>query len=337
MVLVEMRDKMQEELISVIIPVYNVAPYLKECLDSVVRQTYTNLEIILINDGSTDDSGNICDDYAKVDKRIRVVHQENAGLGPARNTGLDLCTGEYLTFVDSDDFLALDMIELLYKNVVAQDADISICSFLLYDTVTKKKFQSTRKYKDCFFNNAQDFLTHFFTRPPHAYVWAKLYRSKLFAQYRFMNIAFEDALMWVPICKVAKRFIISSQNKYFYRQRTGSITDNTRFNPKIFALPVVWQQVRKDLQPYGPKLQELADGNFYYHGYVCVLNDICRSHSEKRCKNQVKTISKNVRKDLLNIIRNKNIKLRTKGACLVAASGIGPYKIIWEIFAKPKN
>ena len=328
---------MQQAVISVIIPVYNVAPYLKACLDSVVRQTYTNLEIILIDDGSTDNSGNICDDYAKVDKRIRVVHQENAGLGPARNTGLNICKGEYLTFVDSDDFLALDMIELLYKNAMINAADISICSFLLYDNVTGEVFPSTRKYQDCFFNNARDFLTYFFTRPPHAYVWAKLYRSKLFAQYRFTNIAFEDALMWVPICKVAQRFVISLQNKYFYRQRTGSITDNTRFSPKIFDLPVVWQQVRKDLQPYGSKLQKLADGNFYYHGYVCVLNDICRSNNEKRCKNQVKTIRKNVRKDLLNIIRNKNIKLRTKGACLAAASGIGPYKIIWEIFAKPKD
>ena len=98
-----------------IVPVYNVAPYLQECLDSVLKQTYTKLEIILIDDGSTDASGKICDEYAKVDKRVRVVHQKNAGLGPARNTGLDLCTGTYLTFVDSDDFLVLDMIEFLYK------------------------------------------------------------------------------------------------------------------------------------------------------------------------------------------------------------------------------
>ncbi len=329
---------MQKELISVIIPVYNVAPYLRDCLDSVIEQTYTNLEIILIDDGSTDASGKICDEYAKVDKRVRVVHQKNAGLGPARNTGLDLCTGTYLTFVDSDDFLVLDMIEFLYKNAITKTADISICSFLLYDNSTRKIFKSTRQYKDCFFTNAQDFLTHFFTRPPHAYVWAKLYRSKLFAQYRFKNIAFEDALMWGPICKLAQRFVISSQNKYFYRRRTGSITDNTRFSPKTFALPVVWQQVRKDLQPYGPKLRELAAGNFYYHGYVCVLNNLCQSHSEKRCKEQVETIRKNVRKDLLDILRNRNLKWRTKGACLIVASGsMAVYKIIWEIFAKPKN
>lgn len=333
-----MSDKMQEELISVIVPVYNVAPYLKECLDSVVRQTYTNLEIILIDDGSTDNSGNICDDYAKVDKRIRVVHQKNAGLGPARNTGLDLCTGAYLSFVDSDDFLALDMLEFLYKNAINKAADISICSFLLYDNITGEVFPSTRKYQDCFFTNAQDFLTHFFTRPPHAYVWAKLYRRKLFAQYRFKDIAFEDALMWVPLCKVAQRFVISLQKKYFYRQRIGSITVNNKFSPKIFDLPVVWQQVRKDLQPYGPKLRELAAGNFYYHGYVCILNNLCRSNSEKRYKEQVEIIKKNVRKDLLNIIRNKNIKLRTKGACLaVAIGGMAFYKIIWEIFAKPKD
>ena len=113
-----------------IVPVYNVAPYLQECLDSVLKQTYTKLEIILIDDGSTDASGKICDTYAQADKRVRVVHQKNAGLGPARNTGLNLCTGAYLAFVDSDDFLAPDMLELLYKNLLAQRADISICSFL---------------------------------------------------------------------------------------------------------------------------------------------------------------------------------------------------------------
>ena len=107
-------------LISVIIPVYNVVSYLRECLDSVVKQTYAQLEIILIDDGSTDESGAICDYYASVDQRIRVLHQKNAGLGPARNAGLDICTGAYITFVDSDDFLALDMIELLYKKISEQ-------------------------------------------------------------------------------------------------------------------------------------------------------------------------------------------------------------------------
>lgn len=320
-----------------IVPVYNVAPYLQECLDSVLKQTYTKLEIILIDDGSTDASGKICDTYAQADKRVRVVHQKNAGLGPARNTGLNLCTGAYLAFVDSDDFLAPDMLELLYKNLLAQQADISICSFLLYNDATGVITPSAREYKDCVFTTGIAFLTYFFTTPPHAYVWAKLYRRTLFARYRFINIAFEDALMWVPICRVARRFVISSQSKYYYRQRTGSISDNFKFSPKIFDLPRVWERVKKDLEPYGPGLQELAAGNFYYHGYVCVLNNLCQTKSEKRCAAEVAKIRRGIRRDLSDILSNDNIKLRTKGACLAAVVGISFYKFVWRLFSKSRK
>ena len=320
-----------------IVPVYNVAPYLQECLDSVLKQTYTKLEIILIDDGSTDASGKICDTYAQADKRVRVVHQKNAGLGPARNTGLNLCTGAYLAFVDSDDFLAPDMLELLYKNLLAQQADISICSFLLYNDATGVITPSAREYKDCVFTTGIAFLTYFFTTPPHAYVWAKLYRRILFAQYRFINIAFEDALMWVPVCRVAQRFVISSQSKYYYRQRTGSISDNFKFSPKIFDLPKVWARVKKDLEPYGPRLQELAAGNFYYHGYVCVLNNLCQTKSEKRCAAEVTGIRQGIRRDLQGILSNDNIKLRTKGACLAAVVGISFYKFVWRLFSKSRK
>ena len=109
---------MKREFISVIVPVYNVEYYLKQCLDSIVNQTYRNLEIILVDDGSTDSSGDICDEYAQIDARIKVIHKENGGLSSARNAGLDVCTsgGELIAFVDSDDWLELDMFEVLYTN-----------------------------------------------------------------------------------------------------------------------------------------------------------------------------------------------------------------------------
>ena len=99
--------EIEKEKISVIIPVYNVEKYLKRCLDSVINQTYKNLEIILVDDGSTDNSGKICDEYAKNDKRIIVIHKENGGVSVARNIGLDICTGDYVNFIDSDDWIDL--------------------------------------------------------------------------------------------------------------------------------------------------------------------------------------------------------------------------------------
>jgi len=122
------------DLISVIIPVYNVEPYLKKCLDSVVTQTYKEIEIILVDDGSTDGSGPICDEYAAQDKRIRVIHKRNGGLSDARNVGLDRCSGRYVTFIDSDDYVASDYVERLYRILVEYNADIAVCDYFeFYD------------------------------------------------------------------------------------------------------------------------------------------------------------------------------------------------------------
>ena len=123
---------MSEEypLVSVIVPVYKVEPYLRRCIDSIVGQTYRNLEIILVDDGSPDHCGTICDEYALRDSRIKVIHKENDGLSSARNAGLDIANGEYIGFVDSDDHTASQMYERLVVTAIANDADIVFCSYL---------------------------------------------------------------------------------------------------------------------------------------------------------------------------------------------------------------
>ena len=116
------------DLISVIVPVYNVEKYLDKCIQSIVDQTYTNLEIILVDDGSPDNSGAICDEWAEKDNRIKVIHKANGGLSDARNAGLDIATGEYIAFVDSDDYIELDFYDKLYNVIKATNCDISICN-----------------------------------------------------------------------------------------------------------------------------------------------------------------------------------------------------------------
>ena len=117
-----------DSLVSVIVPVYKVEKYLSKCLDSIVNQTYKNLEIILVDDGSPDNSGKICDEYAQKDSRIKVIHKENGGLSSARNAGLDIATGEYIAFADSDDSVHLDFVEKLYRAIKEENADIACCS-----------------------------------------------------------------------------------------------------------------------------------------------------------------------------------------------------------------
>ena len=116
-----------DAIISVIVPVYNVEEYLERCVDSILRQTYTNLEVILVDDGSTDNCPQICEQYASFDKRVRVIHQSNGGLFAARNAGIDAAKGEYLSFIDSDDFISEDMYTSLYGNLKKYDADIAAC------------------------------------------------------------------------------------------------------------------------------------------------------------------------------------------------------------------
>lgn len=117
------------ELVSIIVPVYKVEQYLSRCVDSILQQSYSNLEIILVDDGSPDSCGMICDEYQKKDSRVQVIHKSNGGLSDARNYGIEAAQGKYLAFVDSDDWLDFDMIDILYRVLTSQDADIAECSY----------------------------------------------------------------------------------------------------------------------------------------------------------------------------------------------------------------
>ena len=120
--------------ISVIIPIYNVEKYLEKCIDSVLAQTYRNIEIILVDDGSTDKCADICDSYLKKDSRVKVIHKVNGGLSSARNAGLDIAEGDFISFVDSDDFIEKEMLEKLYEALMEADADMAVCNFRWIDT-----------------------------------------------------------------------------------------------------------------------------------------------------------------------------------------------------------
>ncbi len=138
-------DKMDNPLISVIVPVYKVEPYLRRCLDSIVRQTYPNLEVILVDDGSPDNCGVICDDYAAADQRFTVFHKENGGVADARNYGTGFAAGEYVTFIDADDYVAPDYVEYLHQLLIATAADIACCDYLKTDGSDSIFLQSDEK------------------------------------------------------------------------------------------------------------------------------------------------------------------------------------------------
>ncbi|WP_105128767.1 glycosyltransferase [Streptococcus suis] len=234
--------KVKEELVSVIVPVYNVEKYLSQCLDSIIHQTYKNLEIILVNDGSTDGSGKICDDYAAKDGRIKVIHQENGGLSDARNKGLDLMTGQFVTFVDSDDYLENNCIHTLYTYACTCKTDISIGKFIEFEENTSQflfhnHLNNGNKIEfltgdQCLERHHKYFLSIFVT------AWAKLYRTSLFndsnpcKKIRYpLGVLHEDQYTTHKLFFKSNKIVFVNDYLYVYRVRENSIT-NTQLSDK---------------------------------------------------------------------------------------------------------
>ena len=229
------------DLISIIIPVYNVCDYLERCLESVIKQSYSNLEIILVNDGSTDNSGKICNIYSERDNRITVIHKLNGGLSDARNVGLRAASGVFFSFIDSDDFIHRDFIQDLYRMIIEYHADIAICG---YERGNRETFSKKKKSNEEFVVfNSKEILHQWHSKYKHVetMAWNKLYRRELFEKN---NIEYpvgyfnEDVQTTHLLVAEAEKIIITNKKLYYYFQRSGSITDgitNRKVNDNIFS------------------------------------------------------------------------------------------------------
>lgn len=171
--------------ISIIVPVYKVEKYLRKCVDSILAQTFTDFEVILVDDGSPDNSGKICDEYAEKDNRVRVIHKENGGLSSARNAGIDVARGKYLGFVDSDDYIDEDMYEILYENLKIHDADISSVELIPFYGDRYKK--ANKEKKVIILNKKEAIKSVLEGTQFYAYAWNKLYRKELFKDNRYLD------------------------------------------------------------------------------------------------------------------------------------------------------
>lgn len=219
--------------VSVIVPVYNVEGYLPKCLQSIVEQSYDNLEIIIIDDGSTDCSGEICDQYAALDERIQVIHQENKGLSAARNAGLDICKGEYILFVDSDDYLDFSMIEKLMDLVCKYQVMIATCNFQKVwsgeqlEQLEQDDFEGVYEVRKSVGEILGEHIV-FYT-----VVWNKLFHRSCFEQVRFpVGKIFEDEFITYKLIHNTDKVAITKEKLYFYRQRTGSIVNTSKVDRK---------------------------------------------------------------------------------------------------------
>lgn len=223
--------------ISVIIPVYNVESYVCACIESVLHQTYQNLEIIVVIDGSTDHSEDLCRGY--MDKRIRIINKENGGLSSARNAGIEVATGAFFSFVDSDDYIDSQMIEKLYQDIVAFDADVACCN---YDFCNEQS-QIIKEHiiavtNTTVYNSATALDCMLLEEYYKCYAWNKLYKRELFHKIRYPEgRLFEDIPTTYQIFQQVKRVSFNPANLYHYRIREGSITAG-KFHQRTYDMMI---------------------------------------------------------------------------------------------------
>lgn len=230
--------------ISVIVPVYNVQSYLLDALCSIASQTWQEFECILIDDGSTDESGKICDDFAALDRRFHVIHQENKGLSAARNTGMSHAFGEYIAFVDSDDKIADDMLEKMYIRAKQDDLDIVCGNVSAFDSVNNSKSDRKQLHSFCGPGEIVNWNTLSGKSFQQAYfnvsVCNKLFKRELLNQFCFLEgKKFEDVIFWSNIFFCARKIGCIQETIYFYRvNRQNSITGQGNFS----EYPVAWKE-----------------------------------------------------------------------------------------------
>lgn len=238
-------------LISVIVPVYNVEKYLDKCLDSLVNQTYKNLEIILVNDGSTDNSSIICNNWSIKDNRIKVIDKANGGLSDARNVGIDNSNGEYIVFVDSDDWIDINFISSLYVQIDKYEADIAASTIVKsYDD--HEETQPINDEKRVFTSEeAMDTLLS--GRDFCAVAWNKLYKRNIIGSIRFpVGKIHEDEFFTYKVIANAKKLILVPEAIYYYRQRTGSIMQ--KWTPNHLDALEAFKERMDFMNKYYPKL-----------------------------------------------------------------------------------
>lgn len=245
-----------EELISVIVPVYNVENYLEHCIDSIVFQTYKNLEIILVDDGSTDRSGFICDCWKNKDSRIKVIHKKNGGLASARNEGIKISKGKYISFIDSDDYIELNFYKTMIDGI--DDADIAICGLRLVNEKNQLiKTIELNKEKIEMKNLDIKKLLLLINNSTFGYAWNKLYKKDIIIHNEFENLMPREDLMFnLSILKTINKIsIVDSYSGYNWVQRKKSIT-HTKNLRNIATAITISDKLIENLNFFSKKIQK---------------------------------------------------------------------------------
>lgn len=310
---------MENMKISVIVPVYNVEQYLIRCIDSILSQTYKNIEILLIDDGSTDRSSDICDNYARKDSRVKVIHQQNAGLAAARNVGMNMSQGECLTFVDSDDYVSSYYVENLVNAMEKNDADLSVSMFI---NVVDGDECNVREATNQLLNvqvegSCQCLEDMFYQRGIETSAPGKLYRKQLIDNLRFpVGKLYEDIMFTTKMILRSNKIVRIDNVDYFYYQRSNSI-QYQKFNNK--KMDCIWHS-REQIEYVRENAPNLLNAAYvrYFGGLCNILFQIPDGeYDEERG-----LVWNDIKKYRGLVLRDKNSRFKTKVAALLSFFGI---------------
>lgn len=306
---------MNKPLVSVIVPIYKVEEYLADCVDSIINQTYSNLEIILVDDGSPDNCPKLCDEYALKDQRIKVLHKPNGGLSDARDAGLEFCTGEYVAFVDSDDFIDKEMYEHMVNASLKYNADIVRCDFRMYGGSKYQNHSLYLKNKEYTVLTGYEPLKALLTWGMHCSAWDKLYRRDFLKDIRFIKGRLnEDIIFHFSLLKSGCTYVELNKVFYNYRVRPGSITKGSK---KLYDDLITNSNEMKDsVVTLGlPVTKEML--TYEYTAYI----QFCRCQYRSREDGDIKTnyIEKRtyLRKNILKVITDSKLTWRFKVWALI--------------------
>lgn len=298
----------KEPLVSVVIPIFNVEKYLKKCIESVRAQIYKNIEIILIDDGSEDNSPQICDDYQQLDNRIHVIHKINGGLSDARNAGIDVCTGEYIVFVDSDDYIHPYMIKGMLAIALDEETDIVECGVCHVNENNHADFGIGSIPCRKKILNHDRAIEEVLDYKLGITVWNKLYKSSLFQQIRFpMGRLHEDEFVVPFVIDMCSKYALIDNRYYAYVKRKGSIMDMPFNSNKMDIL----EAHQSRLEYFSKKYDGKYDMTIKYHFYVACVN-LKILMKNQFSKSEVKKIYKDLFQELIvssSVDINKKIKI----------------------------
>lgn len=318
--------------ISVIVPVYKVEPYIHKCVDSILGQTFSDIQVILVDDGSPDTCGDICEEYAKKDERVQVVHKENGGLSDARNAGIPFAKGEYVIFLDSDDYVEKDMLEYLYTNIKKARADMATCG--IYE-VYKDRIEAQEEEEDFVCSGEEAFRCILRGHTIRGEIWNKLILKSCMEDLRFpKGRLYEDIYYTVDLMQRVKTVAVGTKPKYYYLHREDSITGRA-YRPQLFDIIDGYTKNYRVVKKAFPALEKEAQCLWIWSRFIVL--DKMLMEDDFRTLEGYKELKRFIRRHLFVILRNPYFQKKRKIAAFVLFLNVRLYRRLVFISEEKKR